>query len=315
MGADHRFNALPLDDFSSTSVPRHPATAAATASFEPTHIASAATAGLMTDPQQVRFDTAAGADTALDGLAASATAVRPALFPHIDRETMNREAADRRAADRRAGFTGGITGLDPADEAARVLSDARATARTMLAQAREAIAAERVEAVKAGLAEGRARGTSEADEEMAGLVRTCEQIGIQVMEERARLMEDSKSDVVELAMAVAQRIVNAAIDVDETLVIEACRGAMRKAFQRDQLQVLAHPADLAMLREAGPQLARELGGVEHLDFVEERRLDRGSVMVRTPAGEIDGTIAGKSDKIEQALREGIEQRRAERRTH
>jgi flagellar biosynthesis/type III secretory pathway protein FliH len=80
------------------------------------------------------------------------------------------------------------------------------------------------------------------------------------------------------------------------------------------MQVLAHPADLALLREAGPQLAAELGGVDHLDFVEERRLGRGSVVVRTPAGEIDATIAGKADKIEQTLREGIEQRRAERRS-
>ena len=75
---------------------------------------------------------------------------------------------------------------------------------------------------------------------------------------------------------------------------------MRKAFQRGSMQVLAHPDDLAMLREAGPELARELGGVQHLDFVEERRIDRGSVMVRTPAGEIDGTMPGKAEKIEQS---------------
>ncbi|MCW2924962.1 MAG: hypothetical protein JWM98_2366, partial [Thermoleophilia bacterium] len=156
-------------------------------------------------------------------------------------------------------------------------------------------------------------GVADADTEMSGLVATCEQIGVQVMAERERALADYEPDVVELAIAISRRIVNAAIDVDETLVVEACRGAMRKAFQRGALQVLAHPADLELLRTAGPELARELGGVEHLDFVEERRLDRGSVVVRTPAGEIDGTIAGKSDKIEDALREGIEQRIAIRR--
>ncbi|MEO6867000.1 MAG: FliH/SctL family protein, partial [Gaiellales bacterium] len=157
-------------------------------------------------------------------------------------------------------------------------------------------------------------GLVKADTETAGLVATCEKIGIHVMEERERVLAENEADTVELAMAIARRIVNAAIDVDETLVIEACRGAMRKAFQRGSIQVLAHPDDLAMLREAGPQLTNELGGVEHLDFIEERRIDRGSVIVRTPAGEIDGTVAGKTAKIEQTLREGIEHRRAER-TH
>jgi flagellar biosynthesis/type III secretory pathway protein FliH len=202
---------------------------------------------------------------------------------------------------------------DPQQVARELVAEARTTARTMLAQAREVIAADRARAVEEGRAEGLELGRAEADAETAGLVQTCEKIGIHVMEERERVLADSEADIVELAIAIARRIVNASLEVDETLVIEACRGAMRKAFQRGSMQVLAHPADLALLREAGPQLAAELGGVDHLDFIEERRLDRGSVVVRTPAGEIDGTIAGKAGKIEQALREGVEQRRAERR--
>ncbi|MCW2956687.1 MAG: hypothetical protein JWO69_1556 [Thermoleophilia bacterium] len=203
--------------------------------------------------------------------------------------------------------------VDPAEEARRMIADARNTARSMLAQAREVISAERAQAVTDGHAEGYAAGLANADDETAGLVQTCEKIGVHVMQERERVLAENEDSIVELAIAIAQRIVNASVDVDETLVVEACRGAMRKAFQRGSMQVLAHPDDLAILRDAGPQLAQELGGVDHLDFIEERRIDRGSVIVRTPAGEIDGTIRGKSDKIEQALREGIEQRRADRR--
>ncbi len=202
---------------------------------------------------------------------------------------------------------------DPAEVARQVVAEARDTARMMLQQAREVIAADRAKAVEQGHAEGYAAGRAEADAEMSGLVSTCEQIGVHVMEERERVLASTEADIVELAMAIASRIVNASLDVDETLVVDACRGAMRKAFQRGSMQVLAHPDDLELLREAGPGIAAELGGVDHLDFISERRLDRGSVIVRTPAGEIDGTIAGKADKIEQALREGIEHRRAERR--
>lgn len=202
---------------------------------------------------------------------------------------------------------------EPEQVARDIVAEARETARTMLRQAREVIASDRAAAVEQGRAAGLAEGRAEADAEMAGLVRTCEQIGVQVMEERARVLAESEPDIVELAISIARRVVNASIDVDETLVIEACRGAMRKAFQRGSMQVLAHPDDLQLLRDAGPQLASELGGVDHLDFIEERRIDRGSVIVRTPAGEIDATVEGKSDKIELALREGIEQRRAERR--
>jgi flagellar assembly protein FliH len=240
------------------------------------------------------------------GMPQGATAmVEPVVFESLDRS--------RRAFSSAATVAADVPHIrTPREEAQAIIAEARSTARSMLAQAREVIAAERAQAVQQGFEEGRATGAAEADAETAGLVQTCERIGIHVMEERERVLAENEADLVQLAMAIARRIVNASIDVDETLVVDACRGAMRKAFQRGALHVLAHPADLELLRAAGPQLAAELGGVEHLDFVEERRLERGSVIVRTPAGEIDATIEGKSAKIELALREGIEQRRAER---
>jgi flagellar assembly protein FliH len=260
----------------------------------------------MVDPQQ-EHEYGDESNLIVPGSSSQRVMVEPMLFPTMDKAT-------RREQKFAAAVTAPVR-LDPAEEARQIIAEARTTARMMLAQARDAIAAERTQAVQQGYDEGFAKGAAEADAETAGLVQTCEKIGIHVMEERARVLDENEADLVELAMAVARRIVNAAIDVDETLVIEACRGAMRKAFQRGSMTVLAHPGDLALLRDAGPELAAELGGVDHLDFVEERRLDRGSVIVRTPAGEIDATIEGKASKIEQALREGIEQRRAERRAN
>ena len=260
----------------------------------------------MLDPQQQHGVLGDDANLVMPGAGSMRVMVEPMHFPSMDRAT-------RRAAQFTA-VSAGPKRFDPAEEARQIIAEARSTARMMLAQAREAIAAERAQAVQQGYDEGFARGAAEADAETAGLVQTCERIGIHVMEERERVLSENEADLVELAMSIARRIVNASIEIDETLVVEACRGAMRKAFQRGSMQVLAHPADLALLRDAGPALAAELGGVEHLDFVEERRIDRGSVIVRTAAGEIDATIEGKADKIEQALREGIEQRRAERRS-
>jgi len=267
---------------------------------------------VMHDPQLERFGVAsampAEATTATmlrTPRAGSAARVEDVVFSQFERQvTIDPTKLDASGAPIAAP-------VDPAIEAARILEEARTTARTMLAQARDAIATERELAVERGFAEGRESGLAAADEESAGLISTCEQIGVNVMEERARVLADNEGDIVELAMSVAQRIVGAAIEMNPELVIESCRGAMRKAFQRGTMQVLAHPGDLEMLRAAGPKLAEELGGVEHLDFIEERRLDRGSVIVRTPVGEIDATIAGKSAKIEQALREGIESARAE----
>lgn len=267
----------------------------------------------MRDPQQPEAEPADEANLVVPGGESMRVLIEPVLFDAFERSRITRSRPSDQDADGAARASQQPAPQTPEEAARQIIAEARSTARSMLAQAREVIAAERAQAVQQGYDEGFAKGAADADAETAGLVETCEKIGVHVMEERERVLAENEADVVELAIAIARRIVNASIDVDHELVVEACRGAMRKAFQRGSMQVLAHPADLELLRAAGPQLANELGGVEHLDFVEERRLDRGSIIVRTPAGEIDATIAGKADKIEQALREGIEQRRAERR--
>lgn len=196
-------------------------------------------------------------------------------------------------------------------EADRILDEARRTADEMLSQARSVRDAEIKAAHDAGYAAGLAQGHAAADVESAQLITTCEAIAANIVTERETLLAQSEGEIVRLAIAISERLTNAAIAFEPEMVIDVCRGAMRKAFQRETLVVLAHPDDLAMLREAGPQMASQLGGVKELEFVEERRLVRGTVVVRTPAGEIDGTFASKSETIERELLELAERRRAE----
>lgn len=279
--APRQFGALALDEMAASRAPR----------VERVR---------MFDPQQPALHATADSATPRAGV------VTPVVLQRIERPPAPEEVRAQQRANAHA-----VPNAQA--EAQQILADARTTARTMLSQARDVIAGEREDAIKRGHAEGYAAGLAEADTETSGLIATCERIAVEIMAERERAVIDHEPDLVELAMSIANRIVNASIAVDPDLVIESCRGAMRKAFSRGNLQVLAHPSDLERLRAAGPKLAEELGGVDHLDFVEERRMHAGSVVVRTPAGEIDGTIAGKADKIESALREGIEHRRAAQR--
>lgn len=247
---------------------------------------------LMEDPQQK------------SAVSSKSTAVQPVVLKSLEQQ----ENCSGKAA-----VNSSLTAKDilneANEEAERIISEARQTARVMLAQARDVIAGEKAQAIDRGYREGRANGMAQADTEMASLIKTSEQIAIEISKERDRAYEDYESDLVQLAISIAKRIVDTSLEIDPDLVISVCRGAMRKAFQREHLQVLANPVDLERLRIAGPKLMQELGGIETLDFIEERRVDAGGVIVRAPAGEIDATIAGKAEKLEAAMKEEIEHRR------
>lgn len=191
------------------------------------------------------------------------------------------------------------------------IAEAQRTAAQMVDQARQMRDSELESARRAGYEAGYADGIEAADRETAGLVATVEQMAVSAARERDALVAGAEADIVRLAIAIAERIVNSTIELEPERVVDICRAAMRKAFQRETLSVLAHPEDIGMLRASGPQLATELGGVQHLEFVEERRLSRGSIIVRTPAGEIDATFRGKAARIEEALCELADTRRAQ----
>ena len=73
------------------------------------------------------------------------------------------------------------------------------------------------------------------------------------------------------------------------------RGALRTLISRDGVTVLVHPDDVALLREAMPDL----------DVHEERRVTRGGAIVRTSLGEVDAQLETKLDRARAALLEEL----------
>jgi flagellar assembly protein FliH len=79
------------------------------------------------------------------------------------------------------------------------------------------------------------------------------------------------------------------------------RGALRCLVERERVQVLVNPEDLEMVREAIGRLTGELGGIDHVEVQEERRISRGGAIVRTPEAEIDAGLRTKLDRAREAV--------------
>jgi flagellar biosynthesis/type III secretory pathway protein FliH len=55
------------------------------------------------------------------------------------------------------------------------------------------------------------------------------------------------------------------------------------------------------VNEAMTEIAGSLGGIEHVDVQEERRVPRGGAVVRTTVGELDARIATKLERAREAV--------------
>jgi len=170
-----------------------------------------------------------------------------------------------------------------------------ANAATRAAKIVEAALAEaeriRGEAWESGAEEGRAAGLAVAAEELeparAALVAAADGA-------RARLAElaaEAEREAVELALALAEKVLTAALEIRPELVCDVVAGALRGVVER-KLVVEVNPDDVGLVQSA-------IGGVE---IVAERRVSRGSCVVRTLEGEIDARVDQQLQRAAALLR-------------
>ena len=148
----------------------------------------------------------------------------------------------------------------------------------------------RSEAHAEGLAEGREAGLAEGRAEIAAALSTLTEAldGVAVL--RAELAETVERDAIELALALAEKVVAGTLAVEPERVTDVVRGALRRLTERRRVTVLVHPDDLELVRTASEHFAAELGGIEHCDVQAERRIARGGAIVRTDEGQIDASV-------------------------
>ncbi len=146
------------------------------------------------------------------------------------------------------------------------------------------------EARDRGHAEGFAAGRADALAQLAPAADAMAEALVEAQRQTDVFVEDAERAAVELALALAGKIVGAAVEVQPELVLEVVAGALRRTTVRDQLVLELNPEDFDLVRDAAEAVAGRIGGVRRMDIVAERRVGRGGCVIRTGEGEIDARV-------------------------
>jgi flagellar assembly protein FliH len=176
------------------------------------------------------------------------------------------------------------------NEAAQIVADAQAEADGIRERAR-----------LEGHSEGYALGRAEASNQAAPAVQALAEALVQAQAERDRVMDEMEEAACRLALQIADKALTAAITSQPERIVDVVRGALRCLVDRERVTILVSPEDLEIVRESVDSLMRQLGGMDHLDVQEERRVARGGAIVRSQAGEIDARLETKLDRAREIL--------------
>jgi flagellar assembly protein FliH len=174
--------------------------------------------------------------------------------------------------------------------------DPAAAAHTLIEEARAEADALRAQAVEEGRAEGLRLGREAAAAQLAPAVAALEQAAEASRMLRDELAESAEARAAQLALAIAEKVVAGALEVEPERVVDVVRGALRGLLDGERLIVCVNPDDVELVRDAG------LGSPDmHVEVHGERRIDRGGALVRTAVGEVDAQIERKLDAVRELI--------------
>ncbi len=154
---------------------------------------------------------------------------------------------------------------------------------------------------QAGYAEGHATGFAEARAEVDSAIAALSTALGAFAALREELTTALEHDAAELAFKLSEQVLAGVLDVQPERVIDVARNALRRVTDRRRVVLLVNPADLEVISGSVETLKGELGGIEHCDVQSDRRIDRGGVILRTEAGEIDVTIDSQVERAREIV--------------
>jgi flagellar assembly protein FliH len=182
----------------------------------------------------------------------------------------------------------------PRDGAARVLAQAMSQAEGIRERAR-------AEGYEHGHAAGRATGQEDGRAEMTAAAEALGEALRGVESLRASVVESVEHDAIELALALAGKILAGAIQARPELVVDVVQGALRRVSERRSMTVLVNPADLEVVRAAIGTLQPHASGGELCDVQGDERVGAGGALVRTPEGEVDASLQTQLERAREVV--------------
>ena len=191
--------------------------------------------------------------------------------------------------------------LEPTVAAVPDVEDLLAVVEAARAEADQIREQARAEGFAAGLAEGAAAGRADAQAQLAPAVQAFHAAVEALAAERATIADRVEQGAVELALELAGKVVAGAVEAQPERVLDLVRGALRCFMERERVHILVHPDDLGLVRESIDAVAGELGGIDHVEVQEERRISRGGAIVRTPTAQVDASLQTKLDRAREVI--------------
>lgn len=175
------------------------------------------------------------------------------------------------------------------EEAERILLDAKTQAEQILSESRASAALLEDQAQARGYEKGNLEWTERILELTAA---------------RARLIEDSRRQLLELSVKLARKILGTELQTRPEALGDMVIKALRGLPHHDKVQIRVRPSDLEILRAQQSRLAAVIATGVEIELLEDPTIEQGGCVIETPVGIVDARLETQLRVLERLLLDG-----------
>jgi flagellar assembly protein FliH len=153
------------------------------------------------------------------------------------------------------------------------------------------------EAFAKGFSQGELAGAEAAGQRGEMMLHRLMQTLEELTQVRAQMIQQTERQMVQLAMAIARRVVQREVTLDPDLLIAMARVAMERLGETAQVKVRLHPDDY---EAAGAARVSQLAG-SNVMILADAHLSRGGCRIESDMGILDAGVNAQLQEIARAL--------------
>ncbi len=153
------------------------------------------------------------------------------------------------------------------------------------------------EAFAKGFAQGERVGIEAASERTDAMLRRLTQTLDELMALRTQMIRQTERQMVQLAIAVARRIVHREVTLDQDLILAMARVALDRLDEAAHVTVRLHPEEF----EATATTRASKWTSSHVTVVADPRVGRGGCRVESEFGTIEASVDAQIQEVARAL--------------
>lgn len=188
-------------------------------------------------------------------------------------------------------------------EAEKIIKNANDEAENIISGGRARLKEIEEEAYQRGWQVGSEEGRQNAENEYRTKLHEASELLEKANEERQAIIAGSEDEIVQLALAVARKIISHELVVNPDIIVDIVKRAINKTSDREELTVRVNPDNLESTINAQDDIIRSTKGIRRLKILADPTVAPGGCVVETQNGTVDARVERQLSEIEQSLME------------